>query len=176
MQRPLPCLLTVIFTFSSPVLPLPPSTLTGPSYVLKDLMRDWSEEGAEERTESYGRITAELQRLFAGWPAARPPPAVLVPGAGLGRLCAEVAALVRVGRGGGQELGSSCQTSRTAAPRAKSQQRSPRSPPLCITTRCCFSIHPPRPFSPPGLPGAGQRVLLLHAACLLLCAQLHRAR
>lgn len=36
-------------------------------YVLKNLARDWSEEGAAERAVSYGRITEELKRIFAGW-------------------------------------------------------------------------------------------------------------
>jgi hypothetical protein len=46
-------------------------------YVLKNLSRDWSAEGAPERAQSYGRICAELARLFPdrwgfgmGWPAA----------------------------------------------------------------------------------------------------------
>ncbi|KAI7842414.1 hypothetical protein COHA_004053 [Chlorella ohadii] len=60
-------------------------------YVLKNCARDWSAEGAAERAQSYGRITAELRRLFAGWPADAPqPPSVLVPGAGLARLCLEI--------------------------------------------------------------------------------------
>ncbi|PRW58988.1 UPF0586 C9orf41 [Chlorella sorokiniana] len=60
-------------------------------YVLKNCARDWSAEGAAEREQSYGRITAELRRLFASWPADAPePPSVLVPGAGLGRLCLEI--------------------------------------------------------------------------------------
>jgi len=33
--------------------------------VLKNLARDWSAEGAAERAQSYGRICAELDRLFA---------------------------------------------------------------------------------------------------------------
>ena len=54
-----------------------------------------------ERAQSYGRITAELSRLFAGWPAdAAEPPSVLVPGAGLARLCLEIVNLV----GGGSAL------------------------------------------------------------------------
>lgn len=63
--------------------------------MLKNCARDWSAEGAAERAQSYGRICAELQRLFAGWPAgAATPPAVLVPGAGLARLCLEIVNLV----------------------------------------------------------------------------------
>ena len=66
--------------------------------MLKNIARDWSEEGAAERAQSYGRITAELHRLFAGQTAAGaaglPPPHVLVPGSGLGRLCLEITNLV----------------------------------------------------------------------------------
>jgi carnosine N-methyltransferase len=66
--------------------------------VLKNLARDWSEEGAAERAQSYGRITTELRRLFADRTAAdgaaQPPPHVLVPGSGLGRLCLEITNLV----------------------------------------------------------------------------------
>lgn len=52
---------------------------------------DRSAEGAAERAQSYLRITAELCRLFAGWPADVPQsPSVLVPGAGLAWLCLEI--------------------------------------------------------------------------------------
>eukprot|EP00873_Tetraselmis_striata_P012423 jgi/Tetstr1/432687/TSEL_022054.t2 len=36
-------------------------------YVLKNLMRDWSEDGAVERAQSYGRVLAEIKRIFADW-------------------------------------------------------------------------------------------------------------
>ena len=65
--------------------------------MLKNLVRDWSAEGAPERSQSYGRILTQLQRhlgpRLSDDPAA-PRPRVLVPGAGLARLCVEVAALV----------------------------------------------------------------------------------
>jgi len=77
-------------------------------YVFKNLVRDWSEEGAWERSASYGHILSELLSHFpraaaaaAGQPppdpsiyfAQQPPgPRVLVPGAGLGRLCLDIAA------------------------------------------------------------------------------------
>ena len=65
-------------------------------YVLKNLVRDWSAEGAPERTQSYGRIVKELQsRLGGALKPGEPRPRVLVPGAGLARLCVEIAALVR---------------------------------------------------------------------------------
>ncbi len=102
--------------------------------MFKNLMRDWSVEGAGERSQSYGRMLAELRARLplrrdtaggvtsgpappaaggeaaaspAGADRASPPPQqqrqqglsagwphVLVPGAGLGRLCLEVAAEV----------------------------------------------------------------------------------
>lgn len=72
-----------------------------PRYVLKNVARDWSAEGAGERAASYGRIVAELQRLFKDWPADAPePPSVLVPGAGLARLCLEIVNLVSWWEGG----------------------------------------------------------------------------
>ncbi|GAB4823870.1 hypothetical protein N2152v2_010916 [Parachlorella kessleri] len=61
-------------------------------YVFKNLMRDWSAEGAVERQQSYGRILEEIEGLYKlrQQPGA-PPVRVLVPGAGLGRLCLELA-------------------------------------------------------------------------------------
>lgn len=48
-------------------------------YVFKNLMRDWSQEGAPERTQSYGRICQEAQKQLAGRGGDNPP-RVLVPG------------------------------------------------------------------------------------------------
>jgi len=63
-------------------------------YVLKNLMRDWSEDGAVERAQSYGRVLAEIKRIFADWAdVENSPPRILVPGAGLGRLCLDIASL-----------------------------------------------------------------------------------
>ena len=64
--------------------------------MLKNLARDWSADGADERERCYGPILRELRNLFgsdSGRPANAPPPLVLLPGAGLGRLCVEVAGL-----------------------------------------------------------------------------------
>ena len=82
-------------------------------YVLKNMVRDFAEEGSEERSQSYGLMVAELQRqlpvkrLFVAVAVANDtsesnlqalgkvgegaPPRVLVPGAGLGRLCLDIA-------------------------------------------------------------------------------------
>jgi len=68
-------------------------------YVLRNLMRDWSVEGAAERAQSYGRITAELAPWLAARPPGAPPAAVLVPGAGLARLCCDIAALGAAAQG-----------------------------------------------------------------------------
>lgn len=62
-------------------------------YVLKNLVRDWSAEGAAERSQSYGRMLTELTKRLGPAKDDQPPPNVLVPGAGLGRLCLEIAAL-----------------------------------------------------------------------------------
>ncbi|GIL86828.1 hypothetical protein Vretifemale_15031 [Volvox reticuliferus] len=62
-------------------------------YVLKNLARDWAAEGAAERMLSYGRILDELKTTFKDWSNTHRPPRVLIPGAGLARLCVEVAAL-----------------------------------------------------------------------------------
>lgn len=65
-------------------------------YVLKNLMRDWGTEGAAERSQSYGKVVAELKKRLLPSGASPPlqtPPRVLVPGAGLGRLCVDIASL-----------------------------------------------------------------------------------
>jgi carnosine N-methyltransferase len=57
--------------------------------VLKQFVRDWSEEGKEERAPGYGRV---LHALAKRWGVnERAGKRVLVPGAGLGRLALEVA-------------------------------------------------------------------------------------
>ena len=74
---------------------LPDATFSGPPvvpkeedaskvrYLLKNMLRDWSEEGAAERQESYGRMLKLLEEHVPR--SSR----VLVPGAGLGRLVFE---------------------------------------------------------------------------------------
>ena len=65
--------------------------------MLKNLARDWSSEGAPERDLCYGPILRELRNHFDESIRARekgaPPAMVLLPGAGLARLCVEVAGL-----------------------------------------------------------------------------------
>ncbi|KAJ7454340.1 N2227-domain-containing protein [Mycena galericulata] len=61
---------------------------------LKQFVRDWSEEGREERDACYTTMIGALLTHFAAVPRAeRPRLRVLVPGAGLGRLAHDVAAL-----------------------------------------------------------------------------------
>lgn len=60
-------------------------------YVLKNLMRDWSQEGGSERAESYGWILDSVTE-HVPVDTASPAPQVLIPGCGLGRLPAELAA------------------------------------------------------------------------------------
>ncbi|KAL1757419.1 N2227-like protein-domain-containing protein [Schizophyllum commune] len=61
---------------------------------LKQLVRDWSEEGAEERALAYEPMKAALIEHFSDIPAGeRRNFRVLVPGAGLGRLAYDVAKL-----------------------------------------------------------------------------------
>ena len=60
-------------------------------YVLRNLSRDWSAEGSTERGESYAPLLAALQKHLPPVAGAEPP-RLLVPGAGLGRLCVDAAA------------------------------------------------------------------------------------
>lgn len=86
--------------------------------MFKNLVRDWSGEGAPERTQSYGRLLSELRARLPppalapaiadeGGPSSSspppPPPRVLVPGAGQGRLCLEAAMQVSHGSPAGME-------------------------------------------------------------------------
>ncbi|KAJ1960940.1 hypothetical protein GGI12_003527 [Dipsacomyces acuminosporus] len=58
---------------------------------LKQFVRDWSEEGKEERDQTYGPILDALEKEFAHIPPeARGGVRVLVPGAGLGRLAFDI--------------------------------------------------------------------------------------
>eukprot|EP01117_Protostelium_nocturnum_P013382 TRINITY_DN4987_c0_g2_i2.p1 TRINITY_DN4987_c0_g2~~TRINITY_DN4987_c0_g2_i2.p1 ORF type:complete len:303 (+),score=83.77 TRINITY_DN4987_c0_g2_i2:120-911(+) len=56
---------------------------------LRQFVRDWSEEGAAERKQSYDPILSEIERMFGScerkWEIK-----ILVPGAGLGRLSFEI--------------------------------------------------------------------------------------
>ena len=57
---------------------------------LKHIARDWSDEGREEREQTFAPILAELTKVA---PEDRPRAHILVPGSGLGRLAWEIAQL-----------------------------------------------------------------------------------
>ena len=59
--------------------------------VFKQLMRDWSALGAKEREQCYDPIIKEIELQFPAENVNRNDIAVLVPGAGLGRLAFEIA-------------------------------------------------------------------------------------
>lgn len=72
----------------------PDSEMDRVKSTLKQLARDWSEEGLAERESCYGPLLADFDRLFTAVlpsASARGALQVLVPGAGLGRLAWEVA-------------------------------------------------------------------------------------
>ncbi|KAF2403594.1 N2227-domain-containing protein [Trichodelitschia bisporula] len=60
---------------------------------LNHLVRDWTADGAHEREPTYAPILATIKDLLAKHPADAGTFKVLVPGAGLGRLAHEIAAL-----------------------------------------------------------------------------------
>lgn len=64
-----------------------PSDLEKARSTIRQLYRDWSEEGAKERSDSYTPIRSALSKYFESIPpTSRHQVRVLVPGAGLGRL------------------------------------------------------------------------------------------
>lgn len=68
-----------------------PSDMEKASSTIRQLYRDWSEEGASERNACYAPVLKDLQHLFPEdlWNTTK----VLIPGAGLGRLVFEVCKL-----------------------------------------------------------------------------------
>jgi carnosine N-methyltransferase len=63
------------------------------SSVLKSLARDWSIEGAEERNMAYAPILESVQKYCPLTKEGNARPKICVPGAGVGRLALELAAL-----------------------------------------------------------------------------------
>ena len=59
--------------------------------ILHSFYREWSEEGASERAQSFGPLIEELQRLLPVSESNAYQQRVLVPGSGLGRLPLEIA-------------------------------------------------------------------------------------
>ncbi|OMH82780.1 UPF0586 protein [Zancudomyces culisetae] len=74
--------------------PFDPRYMDKLSSALKILVRDWSEEGSEERAATYGIILGVLKDIFCDVPKEKLNSIdILVPGAGLGRLAFEIANL-----------------------------------------------------------------------------------
>ncbi|KAL3700342.1 hypothetical protein R1sor_018364 [Riccia sorocarpa] len=73
-------------------LPVPPADVEKVRCIIRNIVRDWTEEGVTEREECYTPILKELEDLFPDRSRKRPP-ACLVPGAGLGRLAFEISRL-----------------------------------------------------------------------------------
>ncbi|XP_062231854.1 uncharacterized protein LOC133929203 isoform X2 [Phragmites australis] len=79
-------------------LNVPPIDVDKVRCIIRNIVRDWAEEGRKERNECYKPILEELNRLFPNRSKQRPP-SCLVPGAGLGRLALEISSLGFVSQG-----------------------------------------------------------------------------
>ncbi|XP_062107047.1 uncharacterized protein LOC133818284 isoform X2 [Humulus lupulus] len=66
--------------------------------IIRNIVRDWAEEGQKERDQCYKPILEELDILFPNR-SKESPPACLVPGAGLGRLALEISRLGFISQG-----------------------------------------------------------------------------
>uniref|UniRef100_A0A0E0L4J6 carnosine N-methyltransferase n=1 Tax=Oryza punctata TaxID=4537 RepID=A0A0E0L4J6_ORYPU len=73
-------------------LNVPPIDVDKVRCIIRNIVRDWAQEGQKERDECYKPILEELNRLFPNRSKERPP-SCLVPGAGLGRLALEISTL-----------------------------------------------------------------------------------
>ncbi|OEL22378.1 Carnosine N-methyltransferase [Dichanthelium oligosanthes] len=79
-------------------LNVPPIDVDKVRCIVRNIVRDWAEEGQKERDECYKPILQEINRLFPNRSNQRPP-SCLVPGAGLGRLALEISTLGFVSQG-----------------------------------------------------------------------------
>ncbi|KAJ1263605.1 hypothetical protein BS78_09G198600 [Paspalum vaginatum] len=79
-------------------LNVPPIDVDKVRCIIRNIVRDWGEEGQKERDECYKPILEELNRLFPNRSNQRPP-SCLVPGAGLGRLALEISSMGFVSQG-----------------------------------------------------------------------------
>ncbi|KAF0925252.1 hypothetical protein E2562_015966 [Oryza meyeriana var. granulata] len=79
-------------------LNVPPIDVDKVRCIIRNIVRDWAQEGQKERDECYKPILEELNRLFPNRSKERPP-SCLVPGAGLGRLALEISTLGFVSQG-----------------------------------------------------------------------------
>uniref|UniRef100_A0A2P2ME85 carnosine N-methyltransferase n=1 Tax=Rhizophora mucronata TaxID=61149 RepID=A0A2P2ME85_RHIMU len=66
--------------------------------IIRNIVRDWADEGKKERDQCYKPILEELDSLFPNR-SRESPPTCLVPGAGLGRLALEISSLGFVSQG-----------------------------------------------------------------------------
>ncbi|KAK9155307.1 hypothetical protein Sjap_002787 [Stephania japonica] len=66
--------------------------------IIRNIVRDWAQEGWREREQCYKPILEELDRLFPSR-STDSPPCCLVPGAGLGRLALEISCLGFISQG-----------------------------------------------------------------------------
>ncbi|XP_048225516.1 carnosine N-methyltransferase isoform X2 [Ricinus communis] len=66
--------------------------------IIRNIVRDWADEGQKERDECYKPILDELDLLFPNR-SKESPPTCLVPGAGLGRLALEISCLGFISQG-----------------------------------------------------------------------------
>ncbi|KAF6149795.1 hypothetical protein GIB67_017528 [Kingdonia uniflora] len=67
-------------------LEVPPSDVDKVRCIIRNIVRDWAQEGSRERDQCYKPILEEIDRLFPSRCKNRPP-CCLVPGAGLGSNC-----------------------------------------------------------------------------------------
>ncbi|KAF6166166.1 hypothetical protein GIB67_023876 [Kingdonia uniflora] len=79
-------------------LEVPPSDVDKVRCIIRNIVRDWTQEGSRERDQCYKPILEELDRLFPSRCKDRPP-CCLVPGAGLGRLALEISCLGFISQG-----------------------------------------------------------------------------
>ncbi|KAH7285708.1 hypothetical protein KP509_33G042200 [Ceratopteris richardii] len=80
--------------FLDPMLHLhvPPADVDKVRCIIRNIVRDWTKEGAKEREQCYKPILEELDNWFPNRSRERPPCCV-VPGAGLSRLACEISCL-----------------------------------------------------------------------------------
>ncbi|KAF6175898.1 hypothetical protein GIB67_003386 [Kingdonia uniflora] len=79
-------------------LEVPPSDVDKVRCIIRNIVRDWAQEGSKERDQCYKPILEELDRLFPSRCKNRPP-CCLLPGAGLGRLALEISCLGFISQG-----------------------------------------------------------------------------
>ncbi|KAL6609686.1 hypothetical protein ACP70R_039655 [Stipagrostis hirtigluma subsp. patula] len=79
-------------------LNVPPIDVDKVRCIVRNIVRDWAQEGQKERDQCYKPILEELDRLFPDR-SKQMPPSCLVPGAGLGRLALEISSLGFISQG-----------------------------------------------------------------------------